>query len=203
MRDEDRRIGAEGIWLFPALALVWLAALLEGGAASAFDRGLLSAFYLGGEARFIGFWVFVTELGGWRALIPLAVAAGAFLLAKRRTRDALFLLSVVIGARVLVEAQKLLVDRARPGEAHLVDVYSQSFPSGHAANSLATYLALAMLFFGSRRAVVAALLLAGLIGLSRVRLGVHWPSDVIGGWAFALLWALALARLFCVAPVRR
>ena len=78
-------------------------------------------------------------------------------------------------------------------------VKTSSFPSGHAANSMIFYLALALVLTAGTRwhrpAAVAALLLSLLIGTSRVMLGVHWPSDVVGGWAFGLLWVLLTLRL--------
>ncbi len=81
----------------------------------------------------------------------------------------------------------------------LVEVHYQSFPSGHAANSMIAYLAIAWLAFDDpvhrRWAVAAALLLSFLIGLSRPMLGVHWPSDVIAGWAFGLFWTLLVVGL--------
>lgn len=182
------------VWPFAPLSLVWIGAWLLGGDLSPLDRETMSALYLGADSDQVLPWLIVTELGGWRVLIPLAILAAAYLFLKRRTHDALFLVGVVISVRILVEWQKILFSRARPEDVHLTDVASLSFPSGHAANSLATYLALAIFLFHSRLAVAAAVGLAALIGLSRILLGVHWPSDVIGGWAFALLCALGFAR---------
>lgn len=74
----------------------------------------------------------------------------------------------------------------------MVEVSYMSFPSGHAANSIVAYFALALLLFEDRHrrgiAVACTLILALLIGLTRPILGVHWPSDVIAGWSFGLLW---------------
>ena len=77
-------------------------------------------------------------------------------------------------------------------------VKTSSFPSGHAASSMIFYLSLALVLsaHSPRRFAVAAaaIVLSLLVGASRVMLGVHWPSDVIGGWAFGLLWVLLTLR---------
>ncbi len=91
------------------------------------------------------------------------------------------------------------IGRIRPAEnQHLVEVQTLSFPSGHLANSMVVYVLLAVFLIRDeakrRWAVGAAILLSLLIGTSRVLLGVHWPSDVAGGWAFGLLWVLAVVH---------
>jgi len=92
------------------------------------------------------------------------------------------------------------VARVRPAlEPHLVVVKSQSFPSGHASSSMIFYLTMALILTHRgpwrRWAAAGAVLLSLLIGTSRVMLGVHWPSDVIGGWVFGLLWVLLTLRI--------
>ena len=78
-------------------------------------------------------------------------------------------------------------------------VKTSSFPSGHATSSMIFYLTLALALTSEMRwrglAVAGAILLSFLIGISRVMLGVHWPSDVVGGWAFGMLWVLLTLRL--------
>ncbi|MBV9527221.1 phosphatase PAP2 family protein, partial [Sphingomonas sp.] len=116
---------------------------------------------------------------------------------------ALSLTFVLLAGRSLVEVQKYGVERVRPGlEPHLVPVKTFSFVSGHAGNSMVVFLALALALApeGRWRVASVAAALAGslVIGLSRVMLGVHWPSDVIGGWAFGALWVLLALK-----PVER
>lgn len=140
----------------------------------------------------------VTALGGGAALVTFAAGAALWLAWRRRFADALVVLAAPLSCRVLVALQKELVERPRPPlDLRLVDVSSASFPSGHAANAAATFACLVLFLPGARRplVIVAAALLVVAIGLSRPLLGVHWPSDVVGGWAFGLAWAFAWAAL--------
>jgi undecaprenyl-diphosphatase len=83
-------------------------------------------------------------------------------------------------------------------------VQTLSFPSGHAANATITYMAIALLVPVKQRnraiSVGLGLALALQAGWSRVALGVHWPSDVIGGWAFGLFWVALCMRLASARP---
>jgi undecaprenyl-diphosphatase len=117
-----------------------------------------------------------------------------------RGRLGLALFLVAMLGRGLSELQKYWIARPRPTlDPHLVLVESSSFPSGHAASSMIFYTIMALaLTVGTRwhrAAVAGAIVLSLLIGTSRVMLGVHWPSDVIGGWSFGILWVLLTFRL--------
>jgi undecaprenyl-diphosphatase len=107
-------------------------------------------------------------------------------------------LAASIGATVINSTIKNIVERPRPVVVpRLTDVSSESFPSGHSAMSAAVYLTLGGLLAQtvSRRRlklyfIFVAMLLTFLVGLSRVCLGVHYPSDVLAGWTTGLVWAL-------------
>jgi undecaprenyl-diphosphatase len=146
----------------------------------------------------------ITALGGHTVLVLLVLAAAALLLLTRRREDAAWLLGATAGAMLLNHLLKAAFARARPDLVdHLVTVVSPSFPSGHALMSAAFYLTLAGLLGRAegvrtpiRRSLLGlAVMLVVLIGLSRVYLGVHWPSDVLGGWSLGALWALGCVRL--------
>jgi undecaprenyl-diphosphatase len=140
----------------------------------------------------------VTALGGF-TLVTLATVLGvlAFLFHGRR-RHALVLGGAVLLAFLSSEVMKALYSRPRPDLVpHGSYVYSASFPSGHSTLSATTYLTLAMLISSlePRRRTKAlayglALALLFTVGLSRVYLGVHWPSDVLAGWCLGAVWAL-------------
>ena len=144
----------------------------------------------------------VTELGGTRVIVPLvAVAALLLVIRARRPDAAAFLVIAAAGASLLVALIKLLIGRARPGIGGvLVLADGYAFPSGHSAQAVATYGALAYLAgraaprWGQRVAAwTAATLVALLIGFSRLYLGVHWLSDVLGGYALGAGWLAIVA----------
>lgn len=185
-------------FVLAGLVLAWAVMLLFGGLE--FDRGLLLFFYAGDQPRLAAAARIVTELGGAAILLPVTAAGAVWLAIRREWKAVLLLLVVTLSGRILVDVQKNWAGRLRPAdEQHLVAAQSFAFPSGHAANSTLVWLCLALLLARSPRArapaIWAAVWLALLVGLSRVVLGVHWPSDVIGGWALGLFWILLLLRL--------
>jgi undecaprenyl-diphosphatase len=181
-----------------ALAAIWLAMLLLGG--GPLDRSIYEALYAGHRPGLIAVAQAFTDLGEPTWLIGAGVAAALWLWWAGRLRLALVLTAIVLVGRGLSEAQKYWIARVRPEiEPHLVVVKTSSFPSGHATSSMIFGLTLALALASGTRwrgvAVAGAILLSLLIGTSRVMLGVHWPSDVIGGWAFGMLWVLLTLRL--------
>ena len=179
------------------LAAVWLAMLLLG--TGTVDRDILLALYAGSRPGLVSIALGFTALGSWAAVVLISVTAASWLAYQRRANAALLLLAGTIVARILVVIQKYEFDRLRPNEhMWLVHVSSKSFPSGHSANSMLVYPLCALLLAPPRwRRVVlaAAIVLALCIGVSRVVLGVHWPSDVVGGWSFGALSALLIMRV--------
>jgi undecaprenyl-diphosphatase len=139
----------------------------------------------------------VTVLGSGAVLTPLAIVAGV--LAWRRTarlRDLSLAPLALAGAAVLNAAIRLAIHRPRPPLAQMLGSgQGSSFPSGHSASSAACYLALAVTAFvfvaswrGRVAMVAAAIGLTLAVGLSRLTLGVHWMTDVLGGWTLGILW---------------
>lgn len=180
------------------LALAWFTMLTVGSGAA--DAAILHAFYAGDRPILAAAARSLTTLGDGPILILVAVLAAAVLLWQGHPRRGFSVIAVSLVGRLLVDVQKHAILRFRPeNELHLVPVSSPSFPSAHAANSMIVALTLALVFFGGGRfktaAVTVAVAFGFLVGLSRVVLGVHWPSDVVGGWAFAFLWVLLTVPL--------
>ena len=178
--------------------------VLEGEALS-FDKAILLALRTPGDpAQPIGpAWlasgiVDITSLGSNTVLGILSLATAGYLLVSGRRGGAVLVAVASAGAGLLTLALKDLFLRPRPEiVAHIVNVHSASFPSGHSLGSAAIYLTLGLLaarFETERRAriytVTVSILLTMLVGLSRLYLGVHWPSDVLAGWCIGALWAI-------------
>lgn len=151
----------------------------------------------------------VTALGGFTVLTLITVTAVVALARAGRVRQAGVVAMVVIGAELSSDLLKLAYARPRPDLVpHGSYVYSNSFPSGHSTISVATYLVLAIVLAGlvqrrrSRTMIhaVATLLILS-IGFSRVYLGVHWPTDVLAGWALGAAWAVVGWFLLSPEPV--
>jgi undecaprenyl-diphosphatase len=140
----------------------------------------------------------VTSLGGTAVLVLVPVAVIGFLLMVRKRGAALLVLGSIGGGVLLSTILKNVFERTRPDLVpHAVHVYTASFPSGHAMLSAVTYLTLGALLtrVQPQRRVKAYLLtvavvLTVLIGVSRVYLGVHWPTDVLAGWCIGSAWAM-------------
>jgi undecaprenyl-diphosphatase len=140
----------------------------------------------------------VTALGGTVVLSLMTAGVAGFLVLAGKRSAALFVVVSIIGAILLSFAIKAGFERPRPDLVpHGTPVYTASFPSGHATGAAATYLTLGALLarFQLRRWVKVYLLglaitLTVLIGLSRIYLGVHWPTDVLAGWTLGSSWAL-------------
>jgi membrane-associated phospholipid phosphatase len=180
-----------------SLAAVWSLVLATG--TGWVDRWILLEANLSGHPQLRSVATAVTQFGGWVLLTALTAGAAAILVLRRRYQDAALAIAAILAGRLLVELQKLAIERTRPDAMfRLVDVDSFSFPSGHAANSMITYLTLAIVLASAgkwrRYALATAFLLSLVVGLTRIMLGVHWPTDVVAGWAFGLLWVVLIRR---------
>lgn len=155
------------------------------------DQHIFDMFRLGQDSALAPLAGAISAVTGFRFLGPVALLAMAWLLWRRRHREALWLFLVIATGRLTIETMKLAFQVPRPPEpGHLAVVTSWSFPSSHSAGSMLTFLALAMLAGRHQRTLLwLAIAAAGLVGWSRMALGVHWPSDVAAGLGLGMLWA--------------
>lgn len=139
-----------------------------------------------------------TALGGiaWLAFSTLAVAG--YLWMDRKVRLAIFLIAATVSGLLITLGLKQLFGRPRPEVVpHLSHVATSSFPSGHSMLAAVVYLTLGALVatVAPRRrlkwyVLTVAIILTAIVGVSRVYLGVHYPTDVLAGWMAGLVWAL-------------
>ena len=158
----------------------------------------------------------VTELGGTYVVVGVLIAVAVFEYLRVPNKWVpVFLVTVVVGEILLVNTIKELLDRVRPTFNPIAETLGPSFPSGHSASAAAFWAAVALVLARRRSARTRALLAGGAVAIavgvacSRVLLGVHWMSDVMGGLAFGWAWfgicAIAFGGRFLVlgAPVER
>jgi undecaprenyl-diphosphatase len=140
----------------------------------------------------------LTALGGITVMTLLTLTVCGYLLISRKNRAVLLVLTAVIGGLLISSVIKRFVSRDRPpAEFRQAYVFTKSFPSGHSMLSAVTYLTLGALLAQVTRGRVlkvyivgVAVLLTLLVGVSRVYLRVHWPTDVLAGWTGGLVWSI-------------
>ncbi|MBI6629599.1 phosphatase PAP2 family protein [Pontibaca salina] len=141
-----------------------------------------------------------TGLGSAPVLTLIAFAVLVFLILRRQPATALFLAVAIVGGQALGHLAKSSFARPRPDIVpHFVDAVSASFPSGHSMMAAVTYLTLGVMLARTERKfrmrafyISLAVVLSFLVGISRLFLGVHWPTDVLAGWTLGAAWALGV-----------
>lgn len=182
-----------------------VAALVFTGNARGFDEWLMLAFRAPGNSALpIGpGWLVdtardFTALGSTGVVVFIVTMAVLFLIVTRKYFTAAYVVAAAVLGALLNNLLKVGFARPRPDiVAHSVEVHTASFPSGHSMMSAVVYLTLGMLLARSQAEprvkvfmISISVLLTLLIGISRVYLGVHWPTDVLAGWTLGAGWAL-------------
>jgi undecaprenyl-diphosphatase len=196
------------------LAVAWLVVLIAGYAAGSmirdagfsWDPAAVADLRGSDHGTLTAVMRAITFTGSPLWLNALFLVIVVVLLARGNRRHATFLVLASPGTVALEQILKHAVSRTRPAGHHIVAAHGASWPSGHASSSLALYGALLLIVLDrsgpggirARRFCLAAIAptaaLVVLIGLSRVYLAVHYPTDVIAGWALAAAWLTILVR---------
>jgi undecaprenyl-diphosphatase len=140
----------------------------------------------------------ISSLGGASVTVILTVSVAGYLLIKGKRREGTWVICAVAGGSAVCAGLKHVFDRPRPAVVPFFAATNDpSFPSGHSMTSAVVYLTLGVLMARSASGwtqklffLATGLTLSGLVGISRVMLGVHYPSDVVAGWSAGASWAL-------------
>jgi undecaprenyl-diphosphatase len=211
MQDQTAKDNQKGapLYLLAIACLLFIFGLVAQtvveGKSSAFDRSIILAFRdHGNPSAPVGpAWVQeaardLTSLGSIIVLVIITLAISGYLFLARKQAAAGLMFVAVFGGIVLSDLLKFSFARPRPDIVPpAARVFTTSFPSGHATLSAIAYLTIAALLARSQSSprigvyfIVLAALLTILIGVSRIYLGVHYPTDVLGGWCVGAAWAL-------------
>lgn len=229
-RHHFRRIIEEGLAvekaILIALALsalfIWgfieLADEVAEGAALQFDRAILDFLHGGdgsdgilGSRRATEAVRDITALGSFSVLGLITAIVCGYLAITGSRRAALFVLIAVLSGVAVSHGLKAAFDRPRPDMVgRYADVFTMSFPSGHSMLAAVVYLTLGALLARLHTAWRAKVFLLGaavalvvLVGISRLLLAVHWPTDILAGWAVGASWALLCWSVFLLLQRRR
>ncbi|RFC46329.1 MAG: undecaprenyl-diphosphatase [Verrucomicrobia bacterium] len=196
---------AGGTWAFVALA----DEVMEGDTQSLDERILLALRNPSDHSDPIGSPAIedaardITALGGGPVLLLIIGIAGGYLLLESKPRTVLMIVASIGSGTLISFLLKGIFNRPRPELVpHGSYVYTSSFPSGHSFLSALTYLTLAIWLSRATKRwrakvylLTVAVLLTIMVGLSRVYLGVHWPTDVLAGWTIGAVWAILCDRV--------
>lgn len=196
--------GIHRMYLVSLIVLVLfcvLAVLIDSKLIAQFDQSVISIIQ-GLESKTLTQIMKVfTFIGSYKGIlvILLMMIFILFFVLKSRT-DALLVAVVIAGTQVINQVLKLYFQRARPNFHRLIEIGGYSFPSGHAMSALAVYGILTYVFWrhtsdrtGRIMLIIISMIFILMIGISRIYLGVHYPSDIIGGYlASGVLLILAI-----------
>jgi membrane-associated phospholipid phosphatase len=188
------------VWFIALLLPLWGFASLGGElhkkAIFPFDGPMLNGLHALATPALDRFFLLMTRLGYMWGVIPIDAFVLLFLVLRRRFRDGLFFGFAVIGSAALNIVAKNHYSRTRPDLwIPLRPETTYSFPSGHAMGSITLALAMILLCWPTRwrwPVIITSLLFVVLVGLSRIYLGVHYPSDILAGWTAATAWTLGM-----------
>jgi undecaprenyl-diphosphatase len=197
-----RRLSLVLLFVAVLLPLVGVGALAEDvwhGEPILFDGPILEFLHAHANPTLDAIMLFFSRAGAPLPMTAFFLVVLVTLLVRGRRGDAIFFFIAVVGAMALNFAAKTIFGRARPDLwVSLAPESDYSFPSGHAMGSMAVVVALATLAWNTRwrwPVVIVGGLFVVMVGLSRIYLGVHYPSDVLAGWLASLAWVVGVALI--------
>jgi len=198
---------ALGMFLIASIGFAMLADEVHKGDTQQFDVATLQAIHANASPAFDTFFLAYTELGGVMIVAAVTMAVVGYLWFTARRYKALLLFFAVGGAAFVNYVLKFIFERARPDLwTHLVEETSFSFPSGHAMGSSAFAFGIVAILWNTKWRPLA-IVLSGLyvvsIGLSRLYLGVHYPTDILAGWLLSLVWVAFIASFVYIRMHRK
>lgn len=197
--DALHRHGVRLVLLFAVLLLpLWLFGELADGVREDesffFDKPILEWMHVRHSEMWDAIFLFFSKIGYEWGVIPVDIALVLVLAFKRKLREGLFAGIALGGSAILNVAAKHYFGRERPRLwESITPEGTYSFPSGHAMGSMTLSAVLVLLAWPTRwrwPVIVAMAAFVPMVGISRVYLGVHYPSDILAGWSAALAWVI-------------
>jgi undecaprenyl-diphosphatase len=190
-----------GVYLPLQIFALLAFSIMQNGTGLSWDVSLLSAIHQTETSQLDTFAYVLTQFGYLKGIAPIVFLVSLFLIFRQQWHRLAYLLTVEFGAIIISYSVKLVYHRARP---HLWELFQPlpldySFPSGHSLMSMILFVALLHLSWETRWCKWVMLfggLYVVLIGWTRMYLGVHFPSDVLGGWMLAIAWGVSVNLIF-------
>ncbi|HEX6461654.1 MAG TPA: phosphatase PAP2 family protein [Candidatus Saccharimonadales bacterium] len=187
------------LFLLPVLLFAKLATIVREQERLWLDIGVLMLVKSLASSALTNFFIFVTTIGDALLIAPLTATAGLYLAYIKHRRQATLVFFGIGGAAVINLFLKSIFQRPRPDLwQHLVEETGYSFPSGHAMTSSAVAFVLVLLCWHTRWrwwVVAGATVYMISVGVSRLYLGVHYPSDIVGGWCISIAWVWVVKQV--------
>ena len=188
-----------GIYFLILIAFIVLAIRVRSGATLALDEATLKMINQWSSQGFDRTILFLTTLAGPILATTIGVLLFVFFLVQKKKLNSLYVVLTMLGTFLINTGLKLYFGRTRPALwPALVEEGSHSFPSGHSMISMAIALTLVIIFYNSKYkkvTIILGFLYVIIIGFTRLYLGVHYPSDVLGGWMASFLWVAFVTKI--------